>query len=41
MDIATCMYHTGLNPFTGEEVYTSKNLRDRRMAGVEKGRGQI
>jgi uncharacterized radical SAM protein YgiQ len=30
-DIATCMYHTGLDPFTGEEVYTAKNLRDRRM----------
>ena len=30
-DIATCMYHTGLDPFTGEEVYTPKGLRDRKM----------
>ena len=27
-DIATCMYHTGLDPFTGEEVYTARNLRE-------------
>jgi len=30
-DVATCMYHTGLDPFTGEEVYIAKNLRDRKM----------
>jgi uncharacterized radical SAM protein YgiQ len=30
-DIATCMYYTGLDPFTGEEVYTAKNLRDRKL----------
>ncbi len=30
-DIATCMYHTGLDPFTGEEVYTAKHLRDRKL----------
>ena len=30
-DIATCMYHTGIDPFTGEEVYVSKGLRDRKM----------
>ena len=30
-DIATCMYHTGIDPFTGEEVYTAKNLRDRKL----------
>lgn len=30
-DIATCMYHTGLDPFTGEEVYVAKGLRDRKM----------
>ena len=23
-DIATCMYYTGIDPFTGEEVYTAK-----------------
>src|SRR3954469_9574113 len=31
IEIATCMYHTGLDPFTGEEVYVAKNLRDRKM----------
>jgi radical SAM superfamily enzyme YgiQ (UPF0313 family) len=30
-DIATCMYHTGIDPFTGEEVYTSRHLRDRKL----------
>jgi uncharacterized radical SAM protein YgiQ len=30
-DIATCMYYTGLDPFTGEEVYTARSLRDRRL----------
>jgi uncharacterized radical SAM protein YgiQ len=30
-DVATCMYHTGLDPFTGEEVYTARNLRDRKL----------
>jgi hypothetical protein len=30
-DIATCMDHTGLDPFTGEEVYTAKHLRDRKL----------
>ncbi len=30
-DIATCMYYTGLDPMTGEEVYTAKNLRDRKL----------
>jgi hypothetical protein len=30
-DIATCMYHTGLDPFTGEEVYIAKGMRDRKM----------
>jgi len=33
-DIATCMYHTGLDPFTGEEVYIAKGLRDRKMQRV-------
>jgi hypothetical protein len=23
-DIATCMYHTGIDPFTGQEVIVSK-----------------
>jgi uncharacterized radical SAM protein YgiQ len=30
-DIATCMYYTGLDPFTGEEVYTARALKDRKM----------
>ena len=30
-DIATCMYYTGIDPFTGEEVYVAKGLRDRKM----------
>src|SRR3954447_7418883 len=29
--IATCMYHTGIDPFTGEEVFTAKHLRDRKL----------
>src|SRR5947209_10345899 len=30
-DIATCMYYTGLDPFTGEEIYTARHLRDRKL----------
>ncbi|HEV3166656.1 MAG TPA: YgiQ family radical SAM protein, partial [Isosphaeraceae bacterium] len=30
-DIATCMYYTGIDPFTGQEVYTARNLRDRKL----------
>jgi uncharacterized radical SAM protein YgiQ len=30
-DIATCLFHTGIDPFTGQEVYVAKNLRDRKM----------
>lgn len=30
-DIATCMYHTGIDPFTGEEVLVAKGLNDRKM----------
>jgi Domain of unknown function (DUF3362) len=30
-DIATCMYHTSLDPFTGEEVFVAKHLRDRKL----------
>ena len=29
-DIATCMFHTGIDPFTGQEVIVSKGLRDRK-----------
>ncbi len=31
MDIATCMYHTGLDPMTMEPVDTVKKLRDRKV----------
>ncbi len=29
-DVATCMYYTGIDPFTKEEVYVARGLRDRR-----------
>jgi hypothetical protein len=31
IDVATCMDYTGLDPFTGEEVYTARHLRDREL----------
>ncbi|MFI5458157.1 MAG: hypothetical protein ACHRXM_22205 [Isosphaerales bacterium] len=30
-DIATSMYRTGLDRFTGEEVYNAKHLRARKV----------
>jgi uncharacterized radical SAM protein YgiQ len=30
-DIATCMYYTGIDPFTKEEVFIARNLRDRKL----------
>jgi uncharacterized radical SAM protein YgiQ len=30
-DIATCMYYTGLDPFTKEQVYIARNLKDRKL----------
>jgi uncharacterized radical SAM protein YgiQ len=30
-DIAACMYHTGLDPFTKKPVHIAKHLRDRRL----------
>jgi uncharacterized radical SAM protein YgiQ len=30
-DVATCMYYTGIDPFTKEQVYVARNLRDRKM----------
>ena len=30
-DIATCMYHTGLDPFTKEPVYIARDLKNRKM----------
>jgi len=29
-DIATCMYYTGIDPFTKKEVYVARHLRDRK-----------
>jgi hypothetical protein len=31
IDIATCIYYTGIDPFTKQEVYVAKGLRDRKM----------
>ena len=31
MAMATSMYHTGLDPFTGEPVYTAKTLQEKRL----------
>jgi Domain of unknown function (DUF3362) len=30
-DIATCMYYTGIDPFSKQEVYVARNLRDRKL----------
>jgi hypothetical protein len=30
-DIASCMYYTGLDPFTKKPVNTAKNITDRKM----------
>jgi uncharacterized radical SAM protein YgiQ len=30
-DIAACMYHTGMDPFTKQPVYIAKHLRDRKL----------
>src|SRR5882757_5494530 len=30
-DIATCMCDTGIDPFTGEEVFVARQLRDRKL----------
>jgi uncharacterized radical SAM protein YgiQ len=30
-DIATCMYYTGIDPFTKDEVYVARGLKDRKM----------
>jgi len=31
MTAATCMFHTGIDPFTGKEVYVAKGQREKRM----------
>jgi Domain of unknown function (DUF3362) len=30
-DIATCMYYTGIDPFSKQEVYVARGLRDRKL----------
>jgi hypothetical protein len=30
-DVATCMSYTGIDPFTKEEVYVARHLRDRKL----------
>jgi Domain of unknown function (DUF3362) len=30
-DIATCMYYTGMDPFTKKPVYVARHLRDRKL----------
>jgi ligand-binding SRPBCC domain-containing protein len=30
-DIATCMYYTGIDPFTKQEVYVARHLKDRKL----------
>ncbi len=30
-DVATCMYHTGLDPFTKKPVYIAKAMKERKM----------
>jgi uncharacterized radical SAM protein YgiQ len=30
-DVATCMYYTGIDPFSKQEVYVSRHLRDRKL----------
>jgi radical SAM superfamily enzyme YgiQ (UPF0313 family) len=30
-DIATCLYYTGIDPFTKKEVHVAKDMRDRKM----------
>ena len=29
--LSTCMYYTGLNPLTGEKVYTAKSTEEKAM----------
>jgi Domain of unknown function (DUF3362) len=30
-DIATCLYYTGIDPFTGKQVHVAKGMKDRKM----------
>ena len=31
MDVATCMYYTGIDPFTKKEVFIARKMQDRKM----------
>lgn len=31
MSMATSMYYTGLDPFTGKAVYTAKDMKEKRL----------
>ena len=35
-DIATCMYYTGIDPFTKQEVHVARHPRDRTLLGPER-----
>jgi radical SAM superfamily enzyme YgiQ (UPF0313 family) len=30
-DVATCMYYTGIDPFTNQQVFVARHLRDRKL----------
>src|SRR5262245_64829840 len=30
-DVATCMYYSGVDPFSGQQVYVARQLRDLRL----------
>jgi len=30
-DVATCMYYTGIDPFTKQQVYVARQLRDHKL----------
>src|SRR5947209_1550559 len=30
-DVATCMYYTGIDPFTRKQVYVARQLHDRKL----------
>src|SRR5205085_3152602 len=30
-DVATCMYYTGIDPFTRQQVYVARDLKDRKL----------
>jgi hypothetical protein len=30
-EIATCMYYTGIDPFTNQEVFVARQRKDRKL----------